>query len=110
MSGPGSVSAVGPPPTASSLEFVLVLAEANCFIVELTAEARLERRELAMALANRAAALGGIAGVVLVLAFVRLTEPPGSPEDPSSALARALVDNRDSRRIGAYIGLAAVFF
>jgi hypothetical protein len=63
-----------------------------------------------MALADRAVALAGIAGAVLILLFVSLTEPSGSPDDPSSALARALVDNRDSARTGAHIGLIAVFF
>jgi hypothetical protein len=54
-----------------------------------------------MKLIDRAGALAGIAGSVLVVVFVTLSEPAGDPDDPSAVTAQALVDNRASARVGA---------
>lgn len=62
-----------------------------------------------MSLTDRAGALAGIAGSVLVFVFVTLAEPAGDPDDPSAVIANAAVDNRDSARVGAYVALLAAF-
>ena len=63
-----------------------------------------------MTLIDRAGALAGLVGSALVLVFVSLSEPMADPDDPSSVVAEALVDNRDSARAGAYVALLAAFF
>ncbi len=66
-----------------------------------------------MRLIDRAGALAGIGATVLILLFVGMTdvssEPNSGPEDPSSQLARALAANRESARLGSYLGLIGVF-
>ena len=62
-----------------------------------------------MKLMDRAAGACGIVGVALVVAFVSLSTPNANPDDPSSAIAEALVDNRDDARLGAYIGFFGAF-
>ena len=62
-----------------------------------------------MKLMDRAAGACGIVGVPLVVAFVSLSTPIANPDDPSSAIAEALVENRDDARLGAYIGFLGAF-
>lgn len=62
-----------------------------------------------MTLMDRVAGAAGIVAVPPILAFVSLSEPMAVPDDPSAAIAQALVDNRDSARLGAYLGLLGAF-
>jgi hypothetical protein len=59
-------------------------------------------------------ALSGAVAVALMIASVVLTDPykegnEPNPTQPSAAIARALVANRDDARAGSFFGLAAAF-
>jgi hypothetical protein len=63
---------------------------------------------------DRLGALSGVLAGLLMAAGFMLGDPydPATdpdPTDPSPLLARALIDNRDEARLGAYLGLAGVF-
>jgi hypothetical protein len=48
-------------------------------------------------------------GVALLLVFLTLAETDANPDDASSVVAAALIDNRDAARLGAYLGIVAAF-
>ena len=58
---------------------------------------------------DRVGGAAGFGGMALVFVFVAMSEPLADPEDPSSVIAQALVDNKDSARLGAYVALIAAF-
>src|SRR5688500_1691947 len=60
-------------------------------------------------LLDRIAALSGIVAVGLVVAYLAVAAQDLYPEDPSSVIATALADNRDSLKTAGYLGLAAAF-
>ena len=62
-----------------------------------------------MKLMDRVAGACGIVGVPLVVVFLSRSTPNANPDDPSSVIAKALVDNRDSARLGAFLGLLGAF-
>ena len=64
---------------------------------------------------DRFGALSGVGAVGLIAAHSILTDPydpatDPNPTQPAAALAQALIRNRDDARLGAYLGLAGVFF
>ena len=60
-----------------------------------------------MSVIDRAGFLAGALGTALVLAYVGLAESGAEPEDSSSVIAAALVENQDSARLAAQLGLLA---
>jgi hypothetical protein len=62
-----------------------------------------------MSVLDRAGGAAGIVGVALALVFLALVDSGADAVDSSPVAAAALVDNRDSARLGAYLGLLASF-
>lgn len=63
---------------------------------------------------DRLGALSGAVGTALVVAFLIISDPYDentnpNPIQPSAALARAYVDNRDDARTGSYLCLVGAF-
>lgn len=62
-----------------------------------------------MSVLDRVGGVAGLAGAALVVFFVTLAESEADAVDSSAVAAAALVDNRDSARLGAYVGVLAAF-
>ena len=75
---------------------------------------RRKESALSSSLRDRLGALSGVGAVGLIAAHMILADPydPATnpnPTEPSAALARALVENREEARLGAHLGLAGAF-